>query len=123
MGGRTWTDTDVDRLRLNWGRVPDRRLAAAMDRSVLALRAKATKAGIRSGRAFDGSGAQPHTHDEMGCLHPRPGCWTPNDVMRLELRYGTEPVGRTALVLGRSVYAVRVKASRLGLRVRDAEAA
>lgn len=123
MGGRTWSDLDIGRLRLNYGRVPDGRLAEALSRTPSAVRAKAVKMGIRSPRPFDGSAATPHAHDEMGCLAPRPGCWTVDDVMRLELRYGTEPVPQTARALRRSVWAVRLKASRLGLSFRNEDAA
>jgi hypothetical protein len=123
MGNRQWSAIDIERLRLNYGRVPDALLAGRLDRSVLAVRSKAVKLCIRSPRPFDGSMATPHEHDEMGCRRPRPGCWTVDDVLRLELRYGTEPIATTAKALGRSTNAVKIKASRLGLTADVEEAA
>lgn len=106
--GRPWSEDELFVLRRLFGTVPKGELAAAMGRTPAAVQRQANLLGLVSGR-----------YRNVPQAARRRAAWTTDDDDLIRERWGIWTPKRIAAALGRSVEAVRVRKTRLGLSARD----
>lgn len=97
MGNKRWTESDDQFIRENWQNMSDEEIADAIGHSLSSTQARRTKLGLHHRRGYRGKD------------------WTPKELEYIYETWGEKTIPQIARHLGRSIDAVKVKSTRLGL--------